>query len=426
MTVGRLLDAASRVGSFVRPLAVPLAVGIALRVLWVVGTAGPPDGGTVSDPTLYYLSAIRVTAGEFGMTPEWPYGNDEPTSFLSVGYPALLGVLSWVTFGTVGVFAMAIVVNLVSSAALIVGVSSLADAVAGGTAGTAGVYAAWAVALYPDLITANGLMMTELLGAALVVWLLVAVLRPAPDPWIVGTLLAAAIWIRPSLQLLLVAVPVVLWFRVGRRRAMQTLVGACVLLAPLAWHSSVTVGVPVFSSSTWPNVCDGAAPDPGTPRGAFVAAERCRLEGLSVPPEREWSKLSREVALDAIGDDPLHWVAQVPFRLGRTLGGGWGIEVAQQWSGHLGSSRPMTLATGVSDVAAYAVLVVGLAGAVVLRRSHEVQLAILVTALALVGVAISFGQQRYGVPTVVVLLLPCGAALIARFRDQPRAARAAS
>lgn len=397
-----------RVATFVaahRRVLAPIAVGTAVRVVWVAATAGEPALDRISDPVVYRLAAEKAAHLDFGQAPEWPWGIDGPTSFLSVGYPNLIGAISWATGRLVSVLAVAMIVNVVAGALLVWGVARLAESV-GHRHASAALVAPWACALYPDLVTASALVMTEVVGVCALVWLAVAVLRQPVRWWSVGVLLSTAVWLRPSLQLLVIVVPILVWWLADVRTALTGAVAALLLLAPLAYHSSVTVGVPVFSSSTWVNICDGAAPDPGTPTGTFLAATRCRFPGGEVRSEREWSAHARSVAVDAISDDPVGWVAAVPQRLRHALGGGWGVEVANTWSGHLGASALTDLVRDVSRWTFWVVLLAGAGGAASAWRDRTVRVAAALAAVSLAGVAVSFGQPRYGLPLVVLVCLP--------------------
>ena len=380
-------------------------VGTVVRLLWIWATAATPSKALISDPVIYWLSGEKASHLDFSQAPGWPWGTGKPTSFLSVGYSNLIGLVSWMSAHNLSVFAAAMLVNLVASALLVIGVARVAAAVSYRTR-WAVLVAPWAAAVYPDLVTASGLIMTEVVGVTALVWLVVGLLRSPQHWWMIGGCLAATIWLRPSLQLLLLVVPLLVWRWAGRGCAFAVAVTALIALAPLAYQSTVTVGVPVFSSSTWINICDGAAQAPGTPSGTFQASARCRIPDDQVQSEREWSTLAQRVALETIRNDPAAWVTAIPARLVHALGGGWGVEVAQNWSGHLGPSDAAALVTEVSRWSFWLVFSVGLLGAFSGHGERAVRLAALLAMLSLVGVAISFGQPRYGLPFVVLLCIP--------------------
>lgn len=383
----------------------PVVVGTVVRVVWIVRTADAPHLDRIADPVIYQLAAEKAAHLDFSQTPDWPWGIDQPTSFLTVGYPNLLGLISWTTGRAVSVFAAAMTVNVVASALLVLGIAHLAASITYRHRWAAAV-APWVAALYPDLVTASGLVMSDIVGVTALVWLAVSMLRPRVRSAEVGALLAATIWFRPSLQLLVLVVPAVVWRWAGRRVALSAAGVALLLLAPLAYHSSVTVGVPVFTSATWVNICDGAATDPHTPSGTFRASPRCRFPDEPIPSEREWSAFAREVAVEAIRDDPVGWAADVPARLVHALGGFWGIEISQHWSGHLGESRVAGVIEDVSDWSFWLVFIGGLIGAAIAWRQRAIRLAALIAVVSLSGVAISFGVQRYGLPIVVLVCIP--------------------
>ena len=389
-----------------RRFLIQIAVGLLLRIIWMIGAARPPTLEW-ADPWQYLERARLVTHGTLGSAPAWPYGTGGPTSFLSVGYPNMVGGIARIT--RLGPWQVALGLNLIASVALIIGVGILTSRLSGWRAAAV---AAWMVALFPDLITSTGLVMTELVAAALFVGLAVAVTRSMPVWWHTTVLVACVVWVRPSLQLLLIAVPLLLWHRAGLRHAGKVVGLSALLMFPLFWHSTVRVGGGAgFTTATWVNICEGAAADPATPRGEFGASSRCLSDGSG---EAAWADATKAVALHAIGDNPLRWLGLTPFRLWHSFeAGGWGIHVAQEWGHNLGSGRGPTIALRVSQVAFIALSVAGIAGVFSLRRNRQFHVLMLFAAVSLSGALITFGQPRFALPTVLLVLIPAAAARLA-------------
>jgi hypothetical protein len=382
-----------------------VAVGLALRIGWLVAVARQPRLPW-ADPWQYLQMAHLTAQGQWGVAPAWPTGSGQPTSFLSVGYPSLVGAVSQVTH--LGPWHVAMGLNLVASVVLIVGVAVLAGRLSGRKAALA---AAWIVALLPDLITSTSIVMTELVGASLVVGVALTLTGSRQVWWHASVLVAAAVWVRPSMQLLLVAVPLLVWRSLGMRDALRVAGVAMLLMVPLLWHSTVTVDGGVgFTTATWVNVCEGAAPDPGTPRGTFATSVRCDARGMT---EGEWAEHARHVAIAAIRHDPVRWIATTPLRLWHSFEfGGWGIRVAQQWGQNLGSGAPSQVAVHVSQVGFVAVALAALVGIVRLRRDRTLRTLAVLAVASLVGVLVTFGQQRFGLPTTLLVFVPAAASLV--------------
>ncbi len=260
---------------------------MALRLVWLVVGAtriGPDD--CVCDPVVYLRMADNDVDGH--LFTGW-FG--QPTSFLSVGYPALLALVHVVSLGLLDSWQAAMVVNLAAGAVLIAGARRVALLIAPEGAGTAaGLAAAWVMALLPDAVTATGLVMTELPAAAFLMVCTVALLEwhRRPDSWRWALTAAGAgslaVWMRPAwLFLLPLLVAWMLWrrrhvLRGGGWRPAGAAAMVCVaLMTPLWWNNSVRVGAPAgITSATWPNLCFGA-----TGTTTFLQRDECSepLEG---------------------------------------------------------------------------------------------------------------------------------------------------
>ena len=389
--------------SVIRRFSLQIGVGLLLRIGWMIIAARPPSLEW-ADPWQYLQRARLTTDGRWGVAPAWPYGTGGPTSFLSVGYPSVVGGVARVT--RLGPWHVALGLNLIASLVLIIGVGVLAGRLSGWRAAAG---AAWFVVFFPDLITATSIVMTELVAAAIIVSLALAVTRSAPVWWHTAVLVAAVVWIRPSLQLLLIAVPLVLWRCAGLRLAGKVVGLSALLMFPLFWHSTVRVGGGAgFTTATWVNICEGAAADPATPRGEFGASSRCMSDGSG---EAAWAEGAKAVAVDAIGDNPLRWIGLTPFRLWHSFeAGGWGIQVAQEWGHNLGPGRGPTIAFRVSQIGFIAVFVAGVLGVFRLRSNRQLHVLLLFAAVSLSGALITFGQPRFSLPTVLLALIPAAAA----------------
>ena len=425
-------------------------VGLVVRVVWQVATAHRPN--TLGDPLVYLAMADRATDGHWFSAPTWPFGAGGPTSFLSVGYPTILAGLNRATFGLVSPFGMALAINLVSSAALILGVAALGARFARGVdaarAPTAAVAAAWLMALSPDAIVATSLVMNELPASAALVWAVVLFDRLVHDfrrgdALACGGLLGLTIALRPSVQLLaplfVVVAAVVAWraapaARARAARATVAMAVVCVVvLAPIAWNSTVRVDAgPGLTSATWVNICDGAFADDGRFR-LDDACHPSRDVVLNDPGyESAWVSDAGEVARRRIADAPAHWLSVAPLRVVHSFDlGGWAVEVGRDWSGLFTDSTRYDTLLRLSQAGFVAVSALGLAGVALhlARRRRDVDgdsagavevgwpgpltLCAVVAVGTLAGSVVTFGQPRFGWYVTVCCAIPFAGVAIA-------------
>ena len=399
-----------------------VALGIGLRVLWLLIAAGRPSiDDCLCDPGVYLVMAQKNVDGDW-------FGDvlGEPTAFLSVGYPALLALGHLGTFGLLDVWRSALVVNLLASAALIVGAGRVAASLApAGLASTAPLAAALAMALYPDAITATGLVMTELPASAVLMWTVVWALKATSRSTVIAgaVLITVAIWLRPSWMLM----PLGLLVWLGLRRARPHALGAAALIiavgvAPLYWNNTERVGAPPgITSATWINICDGADGRIGFTRRAVCDEP---IEGLFAPPGSEGrsAKLSRSRALGEIADNADRWLLAVPARVALSIGrGGWGVDVAVDWSRTLGTSWRTDVVRRLSQLGFDAAVAFAAIG-VVRGKARLNALLWFFAASAMLGVAITFAQARFGWPVVSTMIIPlagCGLAWVSHRNDAP-------
>lgn len=403
----------------------PVAVGLALRAVWLAATAHPPRTAPIlADPAVYLTMADHAYDGHW-LTGFWA----EPTSFLSVGYPALLAIVRYASGGLLSSWGAALLVNLGASVALVVAAGRLAGIVTHHLDGRDAVChramraAAWMMACLPDAIVATGLVMTELVAVAVLLWALIGMHSlflggTWARPVAVGVLLGAAVFLRPSWALLLVLAPT---FVVLHRRAVKpaALLFICAMLvvAPAAWNNQARVHAGVgLTSAIWMNICDGATRSDG----GFSRREECEFafEGILPPVDREERsvEVARSQAVHDIRAHPFRWLLVVPLRLGRAFGlGGWGVEVSRDWSQHLESGLLLTTTLRVSQLGFLLAAAAGVAGLVRAVRCRRVVwwLVVSTTVGSLFGVAVSFGQTRFGWPMMAAVFIPYGAAFVA-------------
>jgi 4-amino-4-deoxy-L-arabinose transferase-like glycosyltransferase len=180
------------------------AVGLIARVYYVLGVVR----GRIAlsgDAETYFLLGNRLAEGRGYIRPRESLqaALDIPTAEFPPAYPLLLGALDFV--GVDSVTGQRLFGALIGVVTIII-IGLLGSAVAGRTVG---VVAAWIAALYPQLITFDGTLMSEGLFAALVAASLLGVVRAmdpaevAPTKWWVLASVATGIGILTRTEALL-------------------------------------------------------------------------------------------------------------------------------------------------------------------------------------------------------------------------------
>ena len=255
------------------------AVGLVLRVAWVLWAARNPTG--LVDPVRYLGYAREIGAGR-GMTEPF---TGAATAYYPPGYPWFLGIIEWIsspfTADLVGVVTL---VQAVLGAATVVLGAIVGRSVAGERAGIA---AALGLALYPNLIFHTGAILGETLYNFLFLAFAAALLA---RPWVAGEslrravacggLLGLAVMVRP-ISLAVVPVVVLLWWATSRDRrtvlrwSAALLVGVAACILPWTVRNALRLGafVPI-STNTGDNFCIGHADGAD---GSFKVLDACAV-----------------------------------------------------------------------------------------------------------------------------------------------------
>ena len=395
-----------------------MAVGVLLRIVLLVGSAKhPADPRFVADPYAYLLMADHAYHGRFFVS-----FRGFPTAYLSVGYPFLLAMVRHLLFGAVSMWVTALLVNVVCFVATALAVPRLLGALSGGrlagrSASTVSLVMVGLLAVYPDYLFATGLVMSELVASAFLVWMVVltaeAMTAPRSVRHAVGAGLCAGMtaFVRPSMVLLLVFVPLALAIAGRWRGALLVLAAASLPVVPLVVNN-VRVGAGIgVTSATWPNVCDGMT----DPQGRFEWRRECRVtmlpgESHTAGTEARNVKWARMVARQEIKAHPWTWVGRMPLRIAHSVwSGGWATEFSVHWAQNYVWTTKLRVFMRLSQAFFLGLSVLGLWGMAGLARRRILRWwpVWVVVAGSLAGVPISFGQSRFGWPIAVVVLVPC-------------------
>jgi len=215
-----------------------------------------------SDDMQYVEMAKRFAAGQ-GIASSFPYGYLHPTAFRPPVYPALLGSWYWLVGASVGA---AQVLNVVIGALVVVAGAVLATRFGGRTAG---LVAAGLLAVYPPLLANDGAALSEPVALLILLGALLALLDSRALP--AGALVGLLVLTRPSAQLYVPVLAVLLWHRVGIRRAAVLLAAAAVVVLPWVVRNDAVVGRPVVVTSNGFNLAATWSPE-ALRTGRFVDA----------------------------------------------------------------------------------------------------------------------------------------------------------
>lgn len=276
----------------------PVLVGLAVRIAhWVVVS---PDWVPRSDARQYVEIARSIAAGD-GFAARFPSGVPHPTAFRPPLYPALLA-LPMRVLGAGALWPgrlLAIIIGL--------GVIALTVTYARRIAGDrAGLVAGLAVAVVPSLVANDTVTLSESLGLALSLAVLLALLDDRA--LLAGGLTGLLLLTRPNAYLVVAVVVAALWRSVGWRRASVALGTCAVVVAPWALRNVIVVGTPKLVTSDGftlaalygpPALDSGGFTDPTVDRWYRHAGIR-DLQG----DEAAWSDALTGAALDGIRSRP--------------------------------------------------------------------------------------------------------------------------
>lgn len=398
-----------------RLVAAATIIALALRVAWALWVAREPQG--LYDPARYLGYARQIADGNGMVEPM----SGHPTAYYPPGYPLFLGVVAWVSrpFSNNLPLVVTLVQAVIGAATSVLG-AAVARRVAGRTAG---VVAAFALALYPNLVFHSGTILGETLYNALFMAFLVVVtsggIRPRSSAQVAGAglVLGLAVMVRP-ISLAIVPVVALCWLvgGAGRRRTMRStgvLVAAvAVCIVPWTVRNAVRLHefVPI-STNTGDNLCIGHAKGA---TGAFNAREACAtdfnfLRGPAdeVGADREKTQIALRAMADAPGREPWLFWRRFWFMWVRD-GDHDGVLAAQSYRSDRFIAIPTERRLSYSaDIAYWLVCATGLVGiGHLLRRRRPEDLLLVGSAVmtALVPLAF-FGDSRFKVPVIPLLIV---------------------
>jgi 4-amino-4-deoxy-L-arabinose transferase-like glycosyltransferase len=400
-----------------RLLAVVVLLGLALRVAWVLWVSREPQG-IFLDPTRY-LGYARQIADGHGMVETL---TGDPTAYYPPGYPWFLGVITWVSGPfTDEPWLAAGLVQAVLGAASVVLIASVTKRLAGPVAA---LVAALLYALYPNLIFHTGALLGETLYNFLILAFLAVLFA---RPWTTdlsggrilgaGVLLGLAVMVRP-ISLAIIPVLILGWllarkdYRITARWAGLLLVGVVACIVPWTVRNELRLDALVpISTNTGDNLCMGHA-DGAT--GAFNALEACEvpypfLDGMSseLKSDKEKQRIAIRGAVDNIDREP--WLLWRRTYYTWVRDGDHDALFAVQsyrqdrWMSETTEARLIWIA----DRFYWLVVAAGLVGLVQLARRREPQALVLVGATAMTALVplLFFGDQRFKVPVLPLLII---------------------
>jgi 4-amino-4-deoxy-L-arabinose transferase-like glycosyltransferase len=391
----------------------------ALRAVWALAIA-PDSLNHTGDPRFFHLAANLLADGHGYIAP-LPFlegGTVLPSSEHPPGWSAVLALFSLV--GADSWTAHELVACAVG-AGIVVCAGLLGKRVGGERAG---LLAAAIVAVYPVYVALDGSVMSEPPYALGVAACLVLGFRAADRPTLgraaaLGAGIGLTILIRgEALGLLVVlAIPVVLAAR-ERRIARLAVIWAVALVAITPWvvRNSTTFDQPMLVSSEDGPVIAGANCDltyHGRDTGYWHSA--CvGLRGERNPAVR--SDRLREQGLDYAREHASRLPAVEGVRLLRTFGLWQPVRHVYFAEGRDMPGRPIAVA------ACWAVLALGLAGAIALRRRRlelAVLLAPLLLAVATTLIAFGYSRFRYAADVALIVLAAVLIDQLLRRREAP-------
>ena len=393
-----------------RLLAIVLAVGAVLRLVWVVYAAREPVG--LTDPSTYLFYGTRLAEGD-GYT----HLGDGPTAYFPVGYPAVLGALVWAIrqIGLGGDLPLAAgVLNAMLGSVTIALVYVIGRRLAGGRVG---ITSAGIVAVFPGLVLQTGVILSETLFTALAMAAVAVLITGDPaDRWPLGrprllgfgALVGAAALVRPISLLFLVALPAALWIagpggRAAARAAAIALAATLLVTAPWIVRNITAFDAPVFiSNNLGDDLCIGHNPEAYGGGGHFAA---CQAPRPGSPSEAELARnrVNTRRALQYVIENPGHELGMVPTRVK--------LLVVHDHDGLLAAESygddpfvPPGLRDGLAtlaDLYFYAVLALAVAGlpSLVQRGPRRLFVLLALLSMALVPLAF-FSNPRFHTPAM--------------------------
>ncbi|QXC59999.1 glycosyltransferase family 39 protein [Aquihabitans sp. G128] len=407
-------------------MGVTAVVAVLLRGAWSAWVARRPK--LFVDPDRYYGYAQGIAHGK-GMVERLAY--DRATAYYPPGYPWFLGIVTWLGRPfTDDVSILGGLAQSVLGGVIVVVGAWIANRLAGRRAAMA---AAVALALYPNLVFHAGALLGETLFITLLLLMLAVVLGGGSgEPptlkrvALTALLLGLSALVRP---ISLVAVPVLGAYylaRWGRREGLRLgallAVGVVLTIAPWTVRNALRMHafVPI-STNTGDNLCIGHGP---SANGSFDLRKECESgedPRGPVASELATDRINRATAFRLIKEAP----GREPWLLWRRIwftyyrdGDHDGLIAVQSYEQDPFIDRGIEhRLINVADVAYWAVVVTGVAGSVVLlrRKGSDGRLLVALTVATAVVPLAFFGDSRFKVPVIPLLIL--AAATLLRERD---------
>jgi 4-amino-4-deoxy-L-arabinose transferase-like glycosyltransferase len=388
--------------AFARRLAVIVAIGVLIRVLYTVLFAPWPPKG-LDDQGYYHLEPLLIAHGRGFIEPVYAsIGRVLPTAEHPPLYPIVLAGLA--ELGGTGDLVQRLA-GSVFGAGTIMLVGLLGRRLAGPRAG---IVAAALAALYPILITADGALMSETLDGLIVAGALVAAFRLYDAPTLrrglgFGALVGLAALTRGESVLLFPLAMAALARRPGTLRpALAALVALAVVLTPWTVRNVSVFGRFVAISNDTGGVIGGANCD-ATYSGSFLGSWSFLCNHGS--PGNEAVQAARDESAGL--HYALHHLRRLPAVMAARFERLWGLRQPMQ----VNSGRaPWAQNAGV--IVYYILLGPAMAGLVVLRRRRR-ELWILVTPAIMVTIAalLGYGFLRLREPAELTLVVLAGVGL---------------
>lgn len=425
-----------------RWLAAILLVATVVRVGWCVYAARPPSSfdaeGRLSlhDPNFYLLYGAQFAHGN-----GYYLLDGTPSAYYPVGYPVALGFVFWITERTVGshdIGAMA-AFNIVCSVATVAVVFLIGRRLVNKAAGLA---AAAVTALFPNLVFHTAAPLTESFYNLL---LTSTVLVALQAPWAarrfersrlvgLGLLIGVSILVRP-VTVPIIAVLALAWIRFGfgwhraLTHAAAVSAVALVVVAPWLIRNVVVMDSLTLSTSTGDNLCMSRRA--GSSGSFEFPNDRC-FDGPFRDEKRPEFEVHREeharrVALEFVREEPIEELKLWPKRVFRTFeNDADGLAVVQSYGDNpfIDDRLYRTLELTANG---YFFVTLGLsvvATPLLLRRREPAAfvVALLVPAVVIVPVIVTFGDPRFHVPALPFFALMSAATVAAAVDRRSRRA----
>ncbi len=189
----------------------------------------------------HYIDIATQVAHGHGFAADYPYVWVHATAFRPPLYPLLLGT----AFAVFGVqLAVAQALNVILGSAVVVLIAVVTTRVAGHRAA---LIAAGLATIYPPLLANDGVPLSEPLGLLVMLAAIWALLEGRPG-W-AGIAAGLLVLTRPSAQLIVPLLALVLWRQVGFRRALGFAVVAVVVVTPWVIRNESIFHRPVIVTS---------------------------------------------------------------------------------------------------------------------------------------------------------------------------------